>query len=397
MKVKKTKTIKIAIVGAGPAGSFSAYLLKSLGHEVHLFEQKTELKRRVCGEYLCPMGVNILKKHGLAKPLLLDFKSLNGMVLNDVKNDRVIKTYFPIVTNSSMGASINRKVFDDRLLTLAKQNQVLYHPNHKLLKIQTLANGYKLFFDNGEKNALDVGIDFDFLVAADGRNSHIARLLKHSPKVNSERVALHAYLPRKKERGLRLGEMHIFKDGSYCGLNPVNDDEVNFSIVCDSKEVSNKAQIVDFMNKKIRESKRLNEMFDPITNPDQIKTSSPLTHKNFFIAGKNLAYVGDAAGFIDPLTGEGIANALLSADLLYSSLVEHNELSLALAHYKQTKKKANLQKYILNTVFQYVIRKPILVSLISGFLQKNENRANTFIGIIGNIFTPIEGAMRLLK
>lgn len=395
--MKIEKKLKIAIVGAGPAGSFSAYLLKSLGHEVHLFEQKTELRRRVCGEYLCPMGVDIIKKHGLKNELLLDFKSLDGMVLNDVKNERVIKAHFPKLLHTSMGASINRKIFDERLLNLATKNHVQYHPNHKLLKIQTLSNGYKLFFDNGQENSVNEGLDFDFLVAADGRNSHIARLLKHSPKVNSDRVALHAYLPRKTERGLRLGEMHIFKDGSYCGLNPVSDDEVNFSIVCDSSEISNKTLIVEFMNKKIQESKRLSEMFDPITNIEQVKTSSPLSHKNNFIAGKNLAYVGDASGFIDPLTGEGIANALLSADLLYTSMVEHADLKDALSSYKTNKKKVQFQKYILNTLFQFVIRKPILVSLISSFLQNSEKRANTFIGIIGNIFTPVEGAMRLLK
>ena len=391
------KRLKIAIIGAGPAGNFTAYLLASLGHEVHLFEQKTELKRRVCGEYLSPMGVDIIKKHGLKNEILSNFKPLNGMILNDVKNNRVIKAHFPQFIHSSLGASVNRQVFDENILKLALKNNVQYHPNHRLLKLNKKQNGYQLFFDNGDNDSLTKGFDCDFLIAADGRNSHIARLLKHSPKVNSERVALHVYLPRKSEHGSRFGEMHIYKDGSYCGLNPISDEEVNFSIVCDSSEISNKANIIDFMNKKILESDRLSTMFDPIAKETKVKTSSPLSHKNSFIAGENLAYVGDASGFIDPLTGEGITNALLSADLLYNAMVEYDDLSRALTNYKIMKIKVHFQKKILNTIFQYVIRTPQLVTLISSFLQKNKKRADIFIGIIGNIFTPIEGAFRLIK
>lgn len=391
------KKLKIAIIGAGPAGSFSAYLLSTLGHEVHLFEQKAELKRRVCGEYLCPMGVDLIRKHGLKNVLLKGFMQLDGMVLNDVKANRVIKAYFPKLVHSSSGVSVNRKIFDENLLKLATTNRVSYHPNHRLMKLQKLKNGYSLFFAKGDDDSHLPALDFDFLIAADGRNSHVARLLKHSPKVDSTRVALHTYLPRKTELGLRLGEMHIFSDGSYCGLNPISDDEVNFSIVCDAREISNKTKILDFMNSKIHESQRLSTMFDPITNLEDVKTSSPLTHKNYYVAGENLAYVGDASGFIDPLTGEGIANALLSADLLYASMIESRTLEEALCNYKKEKKKVQFQKYILNTIFQFVIRKPFLVSIVSTFLQTSEKRANTFIGIIGNIFTPVEGVLKLIK
>ncbi len=393
------KKLKIAIIGAGPSGTFSAYLLSSLGHEIHLFEKKSALTRRVCGEYLCPMGVDILKYHGVKKQVLKDFLNLNGMILNDVKNNRVIKALFPQIFHSSLGISVNRKIFDERLLQLALERNVNYYSGHQLLKINTTKNGYALEFEQTQKNNKNSKFDFecDFLIAADGRNSYVARLLKHSSKINLDRIALHTYLPRKNEIGLRLGEMHIFKDGSYCGLNPINDDEVNFSIVCDSKNVENKNLILEYMNAKINESDRLKLLFEPITKIENIKTSSPLTHKNSFIAGGNLAYVGDAAGFIDPLTGEGIYNALLSANLLYNALVNHDDLNASLKDYKYNKRKIQFQKYILNTAFQFIIKKPYLVSFISKYLAKNENRANTFIGIIGNIFTPLEGAIKLLK
>lgn len=390
--------LKIAIIGSGPAGAFSAYLLSSLGHDITIYEQKSSIKRKVCGEYLCPMGVDVLKKHGLDKLVLQGFQTLNGMVLVDVKNQETIKAHFPKLQTHSMGASINRQIFDRSLLDLALENGVSVKFNHRLLHLEKSDTKWNLEFEtndeNGSKNFTE---SFDFLIAADGRNSHIAKILHHSPKSNTERMAIHCYLPRKTEIGLRLGEMHIFEDGSYCGLNPVLDEQVNFSVVLNSDVIKNKNQLIPEMNKRIQQSKRLSQLFDLIPENTEVKTSMPLSHKNTFVAGNQLAYIGDASGFIDPLTGEGIANALLSADFLYQAMVEHVELSKALQSYKAQRISALRQKYILNTIFQLVIRKPLLVTLVANFLKANQNRANVFIGIIGNIFTPMEGFFKFFQ
>ncbi len=381
---------KIAIIGAGPAGSATAFLLKTLGHEVVLFEQKNEIKRRVCGEYLCPMGVDLLKKHGFIKLSQTDFLPLKGMILSDVKNQTVIKASFPTFSSTSLGLSLNRQKFDQALIDLCLSHGVEVHFGYKLIELNHMKKLWKLKFENNKE------FEFDFLIAADGRNSHIGRLLGHAPKVDSSRIALHAYLPRKTDHGVRFGEMHIFSDGSYCGLNPIQDHEVNFSIVLDSNEVKAKKDLVKIINERISRSDRLKNLFDFISPETEIKTSSPLSHKNPFIAGNNIAYVGDASGFVDPLTGEGIANALLSADLLYYAMLENESLAKALKVYRQNKIQAHRQKLVLNTIFQFVIRKPVLVTLLAKFLKEKEERANIFIGIIGNIFTPIEGILRFI-
>ncbi len=387
------KPLKIAIIGAGPAGNFTAYLLSKLGHDVSIYEQKSELKRRVCGEYLCPQGVELLKEYHLEESLLKGFEKLHGMVLNDVKNDRTIKAFFPKLTKNYAGSSVNRKIFDDRLLELAQNTGVKVFLNHRLIKF----NENKIWQLTFEYESREITDEVDFLIAADGRNSFIAKSLKHSPKIDTSRIALHCYIPRKKDIDLRLGEMHIFQDGSYCGLNPINQNEVNFSIVCDSSQIKNKHSMLELMNQKIRESNRLKEMFQPIEANVEIKTSSPLSHKNSVIAYKNLAYVGDASGFIDPLTGEGIYNALLSGHLLSEAMINSKDLETALLKYKNAKIKVHFQKKILNTIFQTVIRNPKVVTFISLILQTNQDRANVFIGIIGNIFSPIEGILRMFK
>lgn len=392
MSVKNFKKIslKVGIVGAGPAGAMAAYLLAQKGHQVQLLERKNSLQRKVCGEYLCPKGVELLETIGLKKILTADFLPLFGMVLVSPEND-VIHTYFPQSQKKEEGLSLNREIFDGRLLELAKEAgaEVLF--GKTLMNVTFLENDKQWVVSTEEEN-----LRYDLLIAADGRQSKISHLLGHQAKTNTTRAALHCYLPRKKEHGLRLGEMHILEGGSYCGLDPIDDENVNFSIVCDSS-VLKTTKPQDIINQTIASSKRLSGLFDQVTSSEGIKVVTTLKNSNSFVAGNQLAYVGDAAGFIDPLTGEGIYNALLSAQILCESIEKSSSLNEALALYKKEKGRLTFQKKMVNYFFQFLIKRPLLIRLTVKFLKKSPARANHFIGIVGNINTPILGLLKMLK
>ena len=189
--------------------------------------------------------------------------------------------------------------------------------------------------------------------------------------------------------------MHIFKDGSYCGIDPINDDQVNVSFVFNVEKVKSN-NLHQLCNEYLTQSKRLVEMFGEIPSDADIKTITPLKNVNTFVAGNALAYVGDASGFIDPLTGEGIYNAILSSDILASALNAEEDLEQALKLYKKNKNKIQFQKKILNYLFQFVIRRPKLCWLIATFIQKKKKRADLFVGIIGNIYSPIFGFVKMI-
>ena len=392
-KIIKNSKPSIGVVGAGPAGAMAAYLLASEGYSVTLFERRKEVERKVCGEYLCPEGVRLLRELNLLDKLCGGFSELQGMVLVS-PTDVVIPSYFPkkANVNAENGLSLNRKTFDQNILKLAVDHGA------KLLKDKTIVSAHQTSVGSWE--ILDTNQDkygFDLLIVADGRQSKIGHSLGHLKAVDTKRAAIHCYLSRKTNRGLRLGEMHILKDNGYCGLDPISDDEVNFSIVCDSKKLK-KETPVSIINSAISNSKRLSAMFDllDVKKSNDIKIVSSLKNKNLFIAGNNLAYVGDAAGFIDPLTGEGIYNALLSSRLLATNILSSSNLEIALANYKKQKKKLSFQKNLLNHFFQFLIRKPLLVNLTARYLKKSPERADQFIGIIGNVHSPVVGFIKML-
>lgn len=392
-KIIKNRELKVGIVGAGPAGAMAAYLLASKGHSVTLLERKKSVDRKVCGEYLCPEGVKLLEEHKLLERLCTGFDELYGMVLVS-PTDIMVPSYFPKKGGDKkrMGLSLNRKVFDQKILKLALDSGA------QLIAEKTIVNAVQ---DQDKKwvvqDSENAKYEFDLLIVADGRQSKIGHSLGHLRPIDTKRVAIHCYLPRKLDRGQRLGEMHILDDNRYCGLDPISDDEVNFSIVCDSQLLKKEGALA-IINKAISHSKRLSSMFDLLdeAKSDEIKIVSSLKNKNDFIAGNNLAYVGDAAGFIDPLTGEGIYNALLSSHLLVSNIEEYLEMDVALANYKKQKKRLGFQKNILNHFFQFLIKKPLLVNLTARYLKKSPGRANHFIGIIGNVHNPVVGLIKML-
>ncbi|MBC7713445.1 MAG: NAD(P)/FAD-dependent oxidoreductase [Rhizobacter sp.] len=386
--LRLNQKLKIGIIGAGPAGSMIAYRLAKAGHEVHILERKSSVERKVCGEYLCPKGVELLQDLNLLEKLCHKFSPLFGMVLVSPMGE-IIPSYFPQTLREEKGLSLHRKIFDENLLQLALDSGAVLH-------YKTVTNAFQKTDETWSVVASEEIFEFNFLIAADGRQSKIGNHLGHVDNIYTTRIALHCFLPRKISRGQRLGEMHILPHGAYCGLDPVSDDEVNFSIVCDSLRLKTERP-KDIINQEIKNSKRLSEMFDPVTDETDIKIVSSLKNKNHFIAGDNLAYVGDAAGFIDPLTGEGIYNAIQSSTILADCLENYPDVPQALAAYKKRKKQLSFQKNILNHFFQFLIRRSFLIKLTVKFLKKSPERASNFIGIIGNIHDPVTGFIKMLK
>ncbi len=188
--------------------------------------------------------------------------------------------------------------------------------------------------------------------------------------------------------------MHIFKDGAYCGIDPIKEEEINFSIVCDKRKFTENKRPYEIINHYISQSEALTQMFNQLDQKSEVYSLFPISKKNKHIAGNAMAYVGDAAGFIDPLTGEGIYQAMYSA-LLLAKQIKKYPLEKALKKYAAAKRKFFFQKNLLNTVFQSIIRSPFLCGIIASYLKKNQEKANTFVGIIGNIYSPLQGLMKI--
>ncbi len=137
------------------------------------------------------------------------------------------------------------------------------------------------------------------IVAADGRNSTVARLLNCAPAPQKDRVALQSHLPLPRDFGNRI-VLQFLPDG-YSGQAPTGLDQLNVCLVSTAPRIGG---LKNWAQKH----------FD-ISTDHPWRTVTPLTRPPLPPARDSAFFIGDAARVVEPFTGEGIFYALASGEL----------------------------------------------------------------------------------
>lgn len=388
-KCMKNTNLKfdIVIIGAGLAGSFSAYLLAKKGLKVALLERSQKFKRKVCGEYLCPAGVGVLENSGLGD-IIKNYLPILGMKLAS-PTGLEIDTHFPqILGRSSRGISLVRGEVDLALLEKAKEQGVEVFLGVQTQRFHKEKKGWRLQTSIGD-------IRGKLLIGADGVNSLVARELGLAVQSSNHKMALHCHL-NPINHLKRLGQMHILSNGSYVGIDPINEREVNFSIVFDKKKLDRSNGLHSFINGLIKNHPLLKKQIGFISDDVKINAVAKIHHQVTSPISDRAALIGDAAGFLDPLTGEGMYNALKTAELLVNSL-DMEKIQRSLDIYKKEKIKSFQTKKRINQGFQFLIKRRLLCHLVGICLKTFPSLGNRLIGLIGNVLSPLEVLLPMKK
>jgi 2-polyprenyl-6-methoxyphenol hydroxylase-like FAD-dependent oxidoreductase len=371
----KNQPFDFIIVGSGLSGIICGIELAQLNKKCLILERSHHLTRPLCGEYLTPKGREILIHLGLSHTLT-GFDALYGMEIVSPSGIR-IKTHFP---ENQIGLSLNRKVHQERLHQHFLQLGGSILKEIEIEDITFLSDQVRVKTNQGFFTSL-------WLIGADGRQSQVAKLagLKTLPSPH-KKVALHCYL-KPKHALERFGQMYILPGGDYIGINPINDNEVNFSMITTSEAIKKAGGIKNLINFWINQQNHLKEQFHNLKN-EEIKSISPITRRTERITGQRIALIGDASGFIDPLTGEGMTTALQTAKLLVDEIKFHSNTQLALIQYEIKRKSEFYQKEKFNLILQSIIRINFLCEIIAIILESSDKLKSLFIGIIGNIYSP---------
>ncbi len=157
--------MKITIIGAGPAGNFSAYLLARAGHDVSVFEE-----HKTIGEPVACTGV--VTGDLMAERLQIPKK----LIVNKIAKARI---FAPNGRNIEVGLKndiiIDRAGFDMHIAGLAKKAGARFFLGHLFEKAERSLNGKvaATIKDKGKGNAIIV--ESDYLIGADGPASRVAK------------------------------------------------------------------------------------------------------------------------------------------------------------------------------------------------------------------------------
>ncbi|HEX4630258.1 MAG TPA: NAD(P)/FAD-dependent oxidoreductase [Chthoniobacterales bacterium] len=304
----------VAIVGGGPAGSSCAAFCAAAGLRTALFERETFPREKVCGDCINPACWPILRRLGVAEGMRdLPHGKLARVDFIGITGQR-ISVALPEDDNAEI--AIKRSLFDSALLERARELGATVFESATVTAL-TSPDPRNEYWKISVGNEI---VKTRTLVAADGRNSTVARLCGLLPRATKERVALQTHLPLPDDFGDRV--VLEFRPEGYSGQAPVGDGQLNVCLVSVPKQI---ASLRAWAEKRFG-----------ISSDHSWRTITPLTREPISPAQPSLFFVGDAARVVEPFTGEGIYYALASGELAAKAIALHgnggNAVDVAIAY-----------------------------------------------------------------
>ncbi len=285
----------INIIGAGPAGSYTAYLLSKKGKDVNVFEEHKKI------------GLPI-QCAGVTTSLLEDIIKLKkDIIINKINKARIFSPNkkFIEINLKEENLVIDRNKFDNQLADIAKQQGAKFFLNSKFI---TNKKDYAII---KSKNKIKK-IKFDYLIGADGPLSQVAK----SNGLYKKREFWYGIQARVNLKNENIIEFYPYF-GTYAWVVPENKDVARVGLV--SKRDTN----VLFRNflfkfKKIKQKDIIEHQggIIPQYNP-WIKTQKD-----------NIYLVGDAACQVKATTGGGIIQSLIASKALVDSIINNKKYGI---------------------------------------------------------------------
>ncbi|MFO8099010.1 MAG: NAD(P)/FAD-dependent oxidoreductase [Salinibacter sp.] len=293
----------VVIIGGGLAGCSAARQLARHGHTVCLLEQHTYPRHKLCGEFLSPEAQASFRR----LDVLDDVMAAGARPIHQTR----LTAPNGSATDHALPApalGLSRYRLDTLLFERACDAGVDGRTGTRATGIQgSLHEGFVVDTTTGPVRGRVV-------LGAYGRRTRLDRSLNRPfLNVSSPYVGFKAHY---KGPGVpETIELHS-APGGYCGVSPVEDDRANVCWIGRVDALKAAGGTPEGMLSDLRQNPDLDARLKNLTRvSDQFEAVSqvPLMPKSRFV--DDICMVGDAAGMIAPLCGDGMAMALQAADL----------------------------------------------------------------------------------
>ena len=367
----------VLVVGAGPAGSAAAAALAARGRDVLLVETSAHPRPKACAEYASPRIAEELLRLGLADAAWRgDALPLMGMRV--IRDGTAVDICYRDRGGPRAAWGLDRLTFDATLAAHAVTSGA---------RLSELSTFDRLRWDDGavigaRLRTADgpVEVACRTLIGADGARSAVARKLGVERPVRAPRrlgmVAHYEGLSDLTDHG----EMHV-GPGWYVGLAPLGGGRLNVGMALPMEGGSRQPARRRF-EAAIAGIPAVAERLAGKRRLTPIRGASPIGHRVARAAGPGWMLIGDAAGFIDPFTGEGIYRALRSARAAAEALADGDEG--AEERYLVLRRSAFAAKDALTWLVQGMLAAPPLMGYALRRLASRPDAANRLGSALGD-------------
>ena len=319
-----TRRVDVIVVGAGPAGSASAALAAATGARVLLIEKRPFPRSKVCGEFVSAEGRQVLARLGVLKGLLDAGGSSLSRCRITSPGGTPLDARLPALEGSGPeGLGISRERMDLALLEHAVSEGVeLLQPASV---VEPLLEDGRVVGVKVRREGHEESWRASIVVAADGRRSILGRAL-HPRLGDPSRSGPDSWFGLKTHvdgSDARIGDrvdLHLFHRG-YAGLARIEESRLNLCLMttADTLRAADKDRDT-LIERHALSNPAFGDAIGSYRRVGPWHAIGPLRFAPRRPSAAGALFVGDAAGTIDPFSGEGMSNALLAAELVQPAI-----------------------------------------------------------------------------
>jgi menaquinone-9 beta-reductase len=305
--------LDIIIIGGGLGGLVAAHQLANKGREVLLIEKKTYPFHRVCGEYISNEVKDFLIKENLF-PSEIGPSEISKFQLSSIKGNL---SHMPLDLG---GFGISRYAYDLFLYQKAKDAGVkfLLQTQVEEVDFEPKENRFLLKLNKGNS------LSSKHVIGAFGKRSKVDKAM--------DRTFMHQRSPFigikyhiKTDFDSQTVALHNFEKG-YCGINKIENEIYNLCYLGSKEQLRHYGSIPEMEKEVLHKNPHLKEIFlnseflfekPEVINEINFSPKQPIED--------HILMVGDAAGLITPLCGNGMAIAIHTGKLAAEAILQNKE------------------------------------------------------------------------
>jgi geranylgeranyl reductase family protein len=382
----------VIIVGAGPAGTTAALYAHRLELKCILLDKAVFPRDKICGDALSGKSIRIMRELGILDELNnLDGSEINRITFGSPKNIQFDVNLKGTQNNDQItkGFVIPREIFDNYLFE--KANAVADTRQGFSVKDLIFENNYVVGVKGKTRSGKEEEFCAPVVMGCDGSNSIVARKLGlYEMEMDHTSVAVRCYYEGVKGLTDQI-ELHYVKEVNpgYFWLFPAGDGRANIGIGLSKSDMKKENRTLRQIMDEVTQTEYFKERFADAKQLERpVGWNLPLGSIHRKNHGNGFMLLGDAAGLVDPFTGEGIGNAMVSGqyamEVAAKSKLSGDFSEKAFAEYDELLWREIGKELRTSTKLQSLARSKFLLNFVINRASRNEEVQNIISGMLAN-------------